>query len=80
MQNSGKILVFGPNGEILAQYPSDQQEEAYRKCQELEEMGIEVKMHAPSLPESLAEALGRSPEERNKIRKEIDHEISQHID
>ena len=80
MQSSHQILIFGPEGEILARYPSNDMERAYQHCLELEEMGIEVKMQAPSLPESLAGALGRPSEERDRIRKEIDQEIAQHID
>ena len=80
MQYSNKILVFGPENEILAQYFPHQHEEAYQYCLELEQMGIAIKMHAPSLPEGLASALGGSSEDCDKIRNEINQEISQHID
>ena len=80
MQCSNEILVFGPNNEILAHYPIKRLEDAYQYCMELERMGIEIKMHIPSLPEGLAMALGGSSEDCNKIRSEISQEISQHIE
>ena len=80
MEYSNKILILGPQNEILAEYPTSQQEKAYQHCLELEQMGIEITMRIPSLPEGLASALGGTSKDCGKIRDEIEQEISHHID
>ena len=78
--SSDNIVILGPENEVLAEYPSGQIEEAYGCCLEFEEMGIEVKMRIPSLPEELARALGGTTADCQKIRTELLEEISHHID
>ena len=55
-------------------------EQAYRYASEMEEMGVEVEILAPSLPESLAIELGANKEGIKKLRSEIGEEIASHID
>lgn len=53
-------------------------EKAYQYAVELEGMGIDVKIQAPSLPESLGESLGVSSFELNRLKIEIQDEIDSH--
>ena len=45
----------------------------------MEDMGIEIKIHAPSLTETLATSLGADEEELAGLRSEQDDEIASHI-
>ena len=75
-----KIKLLDSESQILYEYPIDQVEAAYAKAQELEEMGIEVKLDAPSLPETLGATLGMSSEDREKLKLEIEDEVESHND
>ena len=73
-----KIKLLDSESQTLYEYPVDQVEAAYAKAQELEEMGIEVTLDAPSLPETLGNTLGMSSEDQKKLRSEIEEEIDSH--
>lgn len=73
-----KIKLLDSESQTLYEYPVDQVEAAYAKAQELEEMGIEVTLDAPSLPETLGNTLGMSSQDQEKLRAEIEEEIESH--
>lgn len=64
--------------QVLHSYTMNELEKAYEQAAKLEEMGIEVKVIAPSAPETLAMALGSSEDELNELKESINHEISEH--
>jgi hypothetical protein len=51
---------------------------AYAHATKYEEMGLDINVVAPSLPETLATSLGQSPEQIAKLTKEMDEEIEDH--
>lgn len=63
---------------VLFECDMENIEKAYRYAVELEGMGIDVKILAPSLPESLGESLGVSSFELNRLKVEIQDEIDSH--
>ncbi|MBT3585210.1 MAG: hypothetical protein HN509_09895 [Halobacteriovoraceae bacterium] len=75
---SKNILIVDTNAEVLFQFPVNEIERAYVKALELEDMGIEFELNIPSLPETLANSLGASDQERLQIRAEIEEEIAGH--
>jgi hypothetical protein len=54
-------------------------DKAFQFARQMEEMDIEVKIMAPSLPETLINALGSSAEDCEKLKCAIDREISEHL-
>ncbi len=73
-----KIKIFDSESQLLYEFSMDQVEAAYAKAQELEEMGIEVTLKSPSLPETLGNTLGMSEADREKLRIEIEEEVESH--
>lgn len=53
-------------------------EQAYSFAKEMESLGIEVYIQAPSLPETLALELGSEKELIQKLKQEIQEEITSH--
>lgn len=73
-----KIKLLDSEGQLLYEFPIENHEAAYAKAQELEDMGIDVTMQSPSLPETLGATLGMSKEETEKLKTEIENEIESH--
>lgn len=73
-----KILLVDKEGQELASYPFSKREEAFAYAEKLEDMGIEVHLKEPSLPESLILSLGAGPKETDQLKEEIDQEINDH--
>jgi len=81
MSNDQKnILIQTIDGQTLARYSYDQREKAFSYAEELENMGIEVTLSSPSLPESLLISLGANTKEREHLKNEIEEEIDSHAD
>ncbi|MAE58592.1 MAG: hypothetical protein CME69_06905 [Halobacteriovorax sp.] len=55
-------------------------EKAYAKAEEYEEMGLDVKLVAPSIPETLIKSLGAGESDINKLNETITEEIASHIE
>lgn len=75
-----KIKLLDSESQLLYEFPVDQVEAAYAKAKELEEMGIDVTLDAPSLPETLGDTLGMTSQDKKTLRAEIEEEIESHID
>ena len=75
-----KIKLLDSESQLLYEYAIEDHEAAYNKAQELENMGIDVTMQSPSLPETLGATLGMSKEDTEKLKEEINDEIESHID
>ena len=56
----------------------DQSEKAHEYAANMEEIGMDVRISAPSSPETLSIALGANQDSLNKLAKEIDDEIDSH--
>ncbi|EPZ50002.1 hypothetical protein M902_0451 [Bacteriovorax sp. BAL6_X] len=52
---------------------------AYQKSEELEEMGLDIKLVIPSVSQTLIESLGASGETIEKLKEMMDEEIASHI-
>jgi len=73
-----KIKLLDSESQILYEFAPNEIDAAYAKAQELEEMGIEVTLDAPSLPETLGATLGMSAKDREKLKTEIEEEVESH--
>tara|TARA_R110000868_G_scaffold117600_2_gene312192 strand:- start:1186 stop:1455 length:270 start_codon:yes stop_codon:yes gene_type:complete len=73
------VKVLDEQQQILFECPIDQADRAWEYARQMDEMGIAVKISAPSLPESLAKVLGSDEEELTKLRFELDEELDSHI-
>lgn len=73
-----QIHLIDQTEQVLASYTLEERDLAFSYAAELEEMGIEVFIKEPSLPETLINSLGATPKERAQLQKEIDEEIDSH--
>lgn len=64
--------------EVLFTCSMEDIEKAYAYALELEALGVDVKIVAPSLPETLGASLGVSEEEKGRLRQELDDEVDSH--
>ncbi len=78
MNEKKPILLLDDEGQLLATYDLDKRDQAYQYAEQLEEMGINVTLREPSLPETLLRSLGASEEDTETLKKEIDEEIAAH--
>lgn len=63
---------------MLASYSLEEREKAFSYAAQLEEMGIEISIQEPSLPETLLVSLGATKSETDELKKEILEEIESH--
>ncbi|WP_417336085.1 hypothetical protein [Halobacteriovorax marinus] len=78
--SKSKIKVIEANTkEVLFECDFEDHEKAFEYARELEEMGIDIKIHAPSLSETLAVSLGADEADLSTLRSEVDNEIASHI-
>lgn len=68
------------SGQVLFDCDLNQIDKAYSKASEFEEMGLDVKVSAPGLTESLISSLGASAEEIAAYKQGLEEEISSHND
>jgi hypothetical protein len=72
-----KIIDRGTN-QILFECPINESSRALREAAQLEEYGVDIQIISPSVTETLAEALGLSSEEREKLAQSSHDEIADH--
>lgn len=65
---------------VLKEFSSDSYEEAQIYASEMEKMGLDIILDAPSLPESLAINLGANTEDVGALKDIINEEIDSHND
>lgn len=65
-------------GQLLFTCSIQEVEKAYQYAKQMEELGIEIEFHGPSLPETLARELGANAESISTLKGEIDDEILSH--
>lgn len=75
--NEVKILEVH-SGEILWQGSMDALSDAYEYAAKLENMGLDVKLEAPTVTQSLIENLGLNAEEKEEFEESLLDEIHDH--
>jgi len=66
------------SGEVLQSFSLSQQDDAYTYATQMEQLGLDVKITSPSLPETLAISLGKKNQDIQNLREEIEQEIDSH--
>lgn len=73
-----KIQVIDSQMQILKEFSFEQLSDAYTYAEEMENLGIEISVIAPSLPETLLNSLGAKKGDTDKLRSEIEKELTSH--
>lgn len=63
---------------VLFECSMDDISSAYEYAKELEEMGIDIEIIAPSAPETLVISLGGEKEDLLELKENIEKEVSEH--
>lgn len=77
MAQTVKVIEI-TSGEVLFSCTMEQRDKAYDYAEQMEAMGIDVRIDSPSCPETLATALSASKESIDSLKKAIDDEIKSH--
>ena len=78
-QIDAQVKVVEPrSGEVLLQCGVEEEARAYQFAQEMEQMGVEVKIIAPSVSQTLASGLGVSAKDWQGYQRSMDQEIADH--
>ena len=72
------VKVVDSEGQVLFECSVENIAKAYDYSLEMEKLGIDVRINAPSLPETLAQSLGTSDKNKQNLRDEIFKEIDSH--
>lgn len=72
------VKIIDNQGQVLFHCPLEEMEKAHDYACQMEKMGIEVTLIAPSLPESLAASMGMTDDEAQVLRQSIIQEIEEH--
>ncbi len=78
MSHSTIKLKDNSTDEIIYEFQINEQEKAFSKARELEEMGIDVKISTPTSIETLGVALGADHQALEKVSCEINEELESH--
>jgi len=74
-----KVTVFDElSGQMLYETSLDNIDYAYQYAAELEEMGLQIKINAPTLTESLLNSLGANAIEKNLYLQSLEDELDSH--
>lgn len=79
MSNSVRV-IDNLSGSTLMETTMDKIQEAYSFAALMEEEGLDIKIEAPGLSETLISSLGASDEELAAYRQSLDEEIGSHND
>lgn len=81
MSNQNLVRVIDNlSGSTLMETTLDKIQDAYTFAAMMEEVGLDIKIEAPGLAETLITSLGASDEEVADYRKSLDQEINDHND
>jgi hypothetical protein len=81
VKNSQTELIDGfleSEAEVIATFAISEIEEAYAMATLLDQNGVEVELFIPGAAESLANELGLSLEDREKLKCSMEQEIREH--
>jgi len=77
MSNLVKIIDINTEN-VLFECPLEDIEQAYKQAHNFEQMGLEVKIQAPSITQTLAHSLGKTGTELEEYNKSVQHEMDDH--
>jgi hypothetical protein len=77
MSKKVRVLTID-TGECLFETTIDQIEKAYEYAAQLDEMGIEVKISAPTIADTLSDSLGLKVDDQEKLHQSIIEEMEDH--
>jgi len=66
------------SGQILFETDLENSEKAYAEAAQMEELGLDVTVHHPSLTDTLSDSLGLSEEAIGTYKESLDAEIQEH--
>ena len=72
-------IIDNLSNSTLYEFSMEDADRAYQKSEELEEMGLDIKLVIPSVSQTLIESLGASSETIEKLKEMMDEEIASHI-
>lgn len=72
-----KVIDNG-TGQTLFECSISDSEKAFKFAAEMEELGVDVKIHNPTLSETLSDSLGYSEEQKQKYQESLQEEMEQH--
>ena len=78
MSNKVKIIDLSTET-ILYEYSIEDNDKAFHKANELENMGLNVKILTPTSIETLGVALGADHQSLKNVSQEIEKEIDSHL-
>lgn len=79
MSESLKVLIIDTlSNKVLFECPMEELESAYRRAGELEEMGLLVKVMAPSIGQTLTHSLGLNHDEQEDYEQSVVAEMEDH--
>ncbi len=73
-------IIDNLSNSTLYEYSMEEADKAYEKSEELEAMGLDIKLVIPSVSETLIRSLGADSDAVNKLREMLDEEIASHIE
>lgn len=73
------IVVTDIENQVLFSCDITEMDKAFQFARQMEEMDVEVKVMVPSLPETLINALGSTPEDQEMLKESIDKELNDHL-
>ncbi len=71
-------ILNNDSGEVLYEFELDQQDEAYAKATELEEIGLDITLKSPGLTETLCDSLGLENDARADYEQSVVAEMDDH--
>ena len=64
--------------QILFECELHESEKAYQFAAEMEEMGLDIRVVAPTLGETLSNSLGLTPQQQEDYKESLEHEMESH--
>lgn len=64
--------------EVLLEVTIEEIAKAYKYAAKMEEMGIEVKLDAPTVGDTLSDSLGLSVDDRHRLEESMEEELEEH--
>lgn len=77
MTKKVKVIAIQTD-EVLLEVPIEEMARAYEYAAQMEEMGIEIKLDAPTVADTLSDTLGLSIDDRHRLETSMDDEIHDH--
>lgn len=77
MAKKVKVIALDTD-EVLFETTLEEMEKAYEYAAQMEEMGISVKLDAPTIADSLSDTLGLSVDDRYRLERSMEEELHDH--